>query len=317
MTTVNNRNVSPPSGKDEDQKEKGFFNRPRAGGKTLWDWLNLLGLLAIPLVVAGATLLFSIQQANLAQQQHENDQKIANQQHQADQQRALDQQQAAILQTYIDKIQDLLLNQNLLKASSFDIKNPYYDTAILARARTLIALRGLDPERKGLLVQFLYESTVIGHSPLCVLCSNVDPVFDLRGADLRGAELSGAELSGANLDNADLTEANLDNTNLDSASLSGAHLDNAHLIRGELDFVHLDNARLIGADLTHAALLSAILKNAKLVGARLDDAALSGVDLTDANLSGAKITQYQLDLVLSCDGATLPKGLTCHRTSPP
>ncbi len=75
-------------------------------GKTLWDWLQLLGILAILLVVAGATLLFSIQQANLAQQQHGSDQ-----------QSALDQQQATILQTYIDNIQDLLLNHNLLGVS--------------------------------------------------------------------------------------------------------------------------------------------------------------------------------------------------------
>jgi len=71
-------------------------------GKTLWDWLQLLGILAIPLVVASATLFFGIQQANLANQQHENDQKIANQQHENDQKSVLDQQRAAILQTYID-----------------------------------------------------------------------------------------------------------------------------------------------------------------------------------------------------------------------
>src|SRR5260370_27696641 len=49
--------------------------------KTLWDWLQLLGVLAIPLVVAGATIFFGIQQANLAQQQHDNDQKISQQQY--------------------------------------------------------------------------------------------------------------------------------------------------------------------------------------------------------------------------------------------
>src|SRR2546426_398752 len=53
--------------------------------KTMWDWLQLLGVLAIPLVVVGATLFFGIQQANLANQQHDTDQKIANQQHDTDQ----------------------------------------------------------------------------------------------------------------------------------------------------------------------------------------------------------------------------------------
>src|SRR5205807_8430708 len=63
--------------------------------KTLWDWLQLLAVLAIPLIIGIATLLFGIQQAHLADLQH-----------QSDEQSALDQQRAAILQTYIDNIQD-------------------------------------------------------------------------------------------------------------------------------------------------------------------------------------------------------------------
>ncbi len=40
MTTVDNPKVSPPSGKDEDSNVKGFLNRPRAGGKSIWDLLH-------------------------------------------------------------------------------------------------------------------------------------------------------------------------------------------------------------------------------------------------------------------------------------
>jgi hypothetical protein len=161
LTATENKLWLPPLSLKDQKKLKHFQKKPfaeRTGlkGKTLWDWLQLLGILAIPIVVAGATLLFGIQQANLANQQHENDQKIANQQHEADQKQALDQQQAAILQTYIDNIQDLLLNHDLLKSKPTD------DVAILARARTLTALQGLDPGRKGSLVQFLYEAQLIG-----------------------------------------------------------------------------------------------------------------------------------------------------------
>src|SRR6266705_6024017 len=76
--------------------------------KTLWDWLQLLGILAIPLILGIATLLFGIQQAHLADLQHQSDQRLAQQQHDNDQQSALDQQRATILQTYLDNIQDLL-----------------------------------------------------------------------------------------------------------------------------------------------------------------------------------------------------------------
>ena len=145
MTTEDKSKIPLFSSEDEKEAQKelkrlrknenGVFkvNHKRTGfeDKTLWDWLQLMGILAIPLVVAGATLLFGIQQSNLANQQHENDQKIANQQHEndqkianqqheADKQSALDQQQAAILQTYIDNIQDLLLHDNLRKSKAGD-----------------------------------------------------------------------------------------------------------------------------------------------------------------------------------------------------
>jgi hypothetical protein len=44
-------------------------------GKTLWDWLDLLAKLAIPIVVLGATLGFGWWQSQLAQQQHASDQQ--------------------------------------------------------------------------------------------------------------------------------------------------------------------------------------------------------------------------------------------------
>ena len=63
MTTVNNRKVSSPSGKDEHPKQKGFLNRPRRwlGGKTIWDWLQLL---IIPAVLAAGAIGFSFKQNN-------------------------------------------------------------------------------------------------------------------------------------------------------------------------------------------------------------------------------------------------------------
>src|SRR5450759_3000766 len=125
-------------------------------GKTLWDWLNVLGVFLIPVVVVGATIGFGWWQAHLADVQHQQDQQSATFQHQQDQTNALDQQRAAILQTYIDNIQDLLLNHHLL------ISKPTDDVTVLARARTLTALQGLDPNRKGSLVQFIYEAQLIG-----------------------------------------------------------------------------------------------------------------------------------------------------------
>ena len=299
------------------KNQNGLFkvNHKRTGfeDKTLWDWLQLLGLLAIPLVVVGATILFGIQQANLADQQHANDQKIANQQHEADQKQALDQQQAAILQTYIDNIQDLLLNHNLLKSKPTD------DVAILARARTLTALQGLDPDRKGRLMQFIYEAQLIGFLNLANLTNGIakPPIIDLFQADLSyaifnpkfgtygrseaslaGADFSGANLNGANLsytflEKVDLTDAVLNdavlaNDTFDSANLSDANLNGANLVDTYLRFANLSNTNLTHANLSNTEFGDADLTGADLIGANLNGANLTGAELSYANLSGVE-----------------------------
>ncbi len=328
-------NIVQPSGK---KNKWGFAD------KTIWDWLNLSGTLAIPLVVVGATIAFGIIQADLAQKQHDSDQAIANQQHAADQQQALDQQRATTLQTYIDNIQDLLLNHNLLKSKPSD------DVAILARARTLTALQGLDGTRKGVLVQFLYEAHLIGF--LDSKGNRQPPIVDLTGADLSGAfllgniygavfgytflsrvNLSGADLSGANLSGADLlivnlseadlsgadlykaglvlddlSEADLNGSNLILADLNGSSLILATFSRASLNEASLDTANLSGADLSTVDLRKAFLGGADLTGANLNGAGLNGADLTNADLKGAIITSGQLAQVNSLKGATMPNG---------
>jgi uncharacterized protein YjbI with pentapeptide repeats len=203
-------------------------------GKTLWDWLQLLGVLAIPIVVVGATILFGWWQGQLAQQQHD-----------ADQRQALDQQRATILQTYIDNIQELLLNHNLLGDSPMP-KNDADNVKIqevqeLARSRTLTALRGLDPERKGLLVQFIYDARLIGF--LDNKNKLHDPVIGLYKADISRANLSGAILNdaillGANLSDANLSDADFSRADLRSVSLSDANLSDANLTQQQLDQVY-------------------------------------------------------------------------------
>jgi uncharacterized protein YjbI with pentapeptide repeats len=254
--------------------------RDQQPGKTLWDWLQLL---IIPIVLASATLGFGWWQANLANQQHLQDQASA-----------LDQQQATILQTYIDNIQDLLLNHHLLNSS------PRSDVAILARARTLTALQGLDPKRKGTLVQFIYEAKLIGFfNPGTDATKDIiePPIIELNRADLSGADLFAANLSEANLSTATLFAANLR-----EAILIHANLNDADLVIADLSGAHLS-----GASFRYAYLSGAHLTGADLRDANLFDAYLRGADLSTTNL-----TQQQLDQVLSCKDATLPPGLTCH-----
>ena len=248
--------------------------------KTGWDWLDMSAKLAIPIVVLIATIGLGLWQAHLADLQHQSDQKIAQLQHQQDQASALDQERATTLQTYIDNIQDLLLNHNLLESKPTD------NIAILAQARTLTALRGLDPMRKGQLLAFIYEAKLIGF--IDPNNRTYAPIILLSGADLSyttlyGTILSGADLSYARLDFATFGEDNFAETNLSYADLTGANISNSLFFRTDFTRAILD-----GTNFNHTYLYSSYLTNALY------------------------FTQQQLDQVHSCQGATLPRGLICH-----
>src|SRR6202030_2428465 len=64
-------------------------------GKTVWDWLQLLGVLAIPVVVGLGTIWFTTKQGKVADAENK------------------DNQREAALQAYIDKISELLLHEHL------------------------------------------------------------------------------------------------------------------------------------------------------------------------------------------------------------
>jgi uncharacterized protein YjbI with pentapeptide repeats len=99
----------------------------------------------------------------------------------------------------------------------------------VVRAQTLAALEGLDPDRKRILLMFLYESGLIDKDkPVVSLSISNLGEANLRGANLRGAILSYADLSGANMGDgvylmqADLSGAQLNGTDLSNARLNGA-----------------------------------------------------------------------------------------------
>jgi hypothetical protein len=79
-------------------------------GKTLWDWLvlliQLLGALAIPVVVGLGAAYLSKRQSDISE-------KNRQQQHNTDLQVTEIQQQEELLRTYFDKISELLLHEEL------------------------------------------------------------------------------------------------------------------------------------------------------------------------------------------------------------
>jgi uncharacterized protein YjbI with pentapeptide repeats len=217
--------------------------------KTLWDWLQLF---IVPLALAAIGLWFSAQQDA---HQQEIEKKRAKSERHIEEQRAQD----AALQAYLDQMSQLMLEGGLRGSEEGS------EVRTLARARTRTVLGRLDSRRKGSVVQFLYEASLINKE---------NPVVSLSDVRLSGANLSHLELSDANLSEAELSDANLSDANLSEAKLEGADLS---------------LALLPGADLSGAALKGAILSDAILSGAKLEGAVLSLANLRRADLSGADI----------------------------
>ena len=208
-------------------------------GKTVWDWLQLLGVLAIPVVLAFASLVFSAQQS------------------QTNNAIAINQQNEAVLETYLDRLSDLLINNKLGNSKPGDPARE------VARARTLEALRQLDPTRKGLLLQFLYEAHLITENQV---------VVDLSGADLTNVYLAYTNLSGADLSSTNLRGANLYDASLDGVNLSASLLGNSRLMSADLRGANLRGTELSGANLQGAKITSGQLAQARsLKGAIMPD----------------------------------------------
>src|SRR6266516_4021277 len=105
-------------------------------GKTILDWLQLLGVIAIPIVVGFGTIFFTRQQAKTSEANAEN------------------QRQEELLRNYFDKISDLLLDEKLSS-------NPNIQSIV--RARTLAALHRLTTERKAIVLRFLHDTALLQH----------------------------------------------------------------------------------------------------------------------------------------------------------
>jgi hypothetical protein len=153
-------------------------------GKTRWDrllfWAQVIGAFAIPLSIIG--LIVGAWQFNI-QQQTDRAKTLEQQQH--DRKNLNDQQQQTTWETYLDHMSDLLFTQHLA------ISKPGDEVRQVARARTLTALQNLNPARKRIFLQFLYESHLIGYYD-STDSSVHGPIIDLSGADLSGAYLSTA-----------------------------------------------------------------------------------------------------------------------------
>lgn len=268
------------------------------GEKKLWDWLQLLSALAIPIVLTVAGFWFTSEQARHQQDIEEQRAEAAQD---LEKQRTLD----TALQAYLDQMGALMLEENLRDSEG------HSEARTLARARTLTVLGRLDPIRKRSAVQFLYESSLIDKSDSIVDLSDADlRSVDLHLKDLSEADLSEVNLSEANLSGADLRGANLTNAILRGADLRGVDLGGAILSGADLEGANLSSAHLNHANLANATLERTDFSSADLRGADLNFAALLEANMSQADLNGAQgvDTESLKAQYVELEGTTMPNG---------
>ena len=266
-------------------------------GKSLWEWMELL---IIPAVLAGGAFYLNRSERSVERQIAEDRAKL-------EREIATDRQQEAALQSYFDRMSELLLKEKLRTTKKAEVRD-------VARTRTLSIMRVLDTKRINLIIQFLREAKLITSEKsilndanmkgMVLNDLNLSAVY-LQGANLERAKLMYVDMNEANLSDADLTDADLRKSSLIHADLSGANLQDTDLERAIFANANMQDALLGGANLQGAD-----LSGADLSGTNLSRANLSGVNLSGANLQGAKnLTQEQLKKVKTLQGATMSKGI--------
>jgi hypothetical protein len=247
--------------------------------KTLWDWLNAL---IFPLSLAGLGFWVQQMQQKRSELQNVVDREIAN-----------NHLNEEMLQAYLDRLSELLIDQGLHGLKPGSSKHEIAMDVI--RARTLSALRRLDGDRKGSVIRFLFDSDLITRFSLNLTGA------DLCRANLRGATLRKAKLSNVNLMGADLRGANLEEIDLAEVNLAYAIMGSDTQVKlfGEaLQFQPHTNLR--GANLTFTNLQSADLSDADLMGADLLGADLRNTNLRNVNLAGVQnLTPEQVKKALN------------------
>lgn len=250
---------------DGATKETTITTQP---GKSLWDWLSLLGV-PLSLLLIGAWVQSSQQQ------------------------KAGDGAKEEALQAYFERISALLLEKDIFTLSSPDLahsseaKRLLSTAADIIRASTLSILRRFesDAKRKTSVIRFLLEADVVQRLSI-----------RLEGADLSGVDLSHVDLLGINLENVNFRGANLTNTSFKNADLKGVNFQGA-----KIQSANFDGAELLGVDFTSVRLgrnsaPCISFKSADLVNAVFSGLHLVAVDFSEANLMGADLRNTKLGI---------------------
>jgi len=141
-------------------------------GRSLWDWMQLIGTLSGLAVIAVAVFTVNNQLNNQERMAAERsasalqleEQRVASEAENfaEDRRRETERFHEQAFRSYLETMTRLLLDNGLSEAASED------PVTQIARAQTIDVLRQLDADRNGLLIQFLKNSRLIRSTGLTV-----------------------------------------------------------------------------------------------------------------------------------------------------
>jgi uncharacterized protein YjbI with pentapeptide repeats len=218
----------------------------RIPAKTLWDWLDLL---IIPVTIGIIGWLFSKIEKEKSKKREE------------------ERSQNETLESFLQTMTNLIIEHKLQNT-------PTSQTLAIARARINIAINNLNGERKGQVLQFLYESDLI----------NIIPKLSLLGANFQNAVLDEIVLGKSEIKGVYFNKSSIQNANLNGAIFTGC----------DFSEVNFSNSLVKNVDLSYAN-----LTKAKLINLDLTTVNFEGANLTKANLKESKILKKQLEGIIN------------------
>jgi uncharacterized protein YjbI with pentapeptide repeats len=230
------------------------INEKVSPAKTLWDWLALL---IIPVALGLIGWVYS--QIEKVKTQKEAEERKQNEH----------------IESFLGTMTELIIEHDLQL-------NPTQQTMAIARARINIAFNNLNGQRKGQILQFLYESDLI----------DIKPKFLLLGANLQNAILDEIVLGKSEIRGAFFNKSSIQRANLKGAILIGC----------DFSQTNFSDSLFENADLSYTNLSDSLLKNTDLTSVNFE-----GANLTGANLEGSKILKTQLGSIFQKDRIKLTK----------
>jgi uncharacterized protein YjbI with pentapeptide repeats len=249
--------------------------------KKSWD---LAQICIIPIVLAVGAIIFSLYQ------------------HQTEMQIETERQRGTAFQSYIDRIKEIILEMHSMETGTDEITDEIFDEISekledlgeIGAAYTKVTLQQLDGKRKGMLLEFLYNSHLLGWFDVILGEQFLQIIYLGESADFNGVIINTPALRGVNLGF----------TNLSNSNFIGLDLCKAHLLGS-----NFSNSKFIGVNFFGADLGGANFQNVKWgIGNLLEQADLRSANLRNADMRKANLDKANLEFAKYNRKTKLPKG---------